>query len=45
MARERPADAQSLLADARETFDRLEAIRWLERLDVARASVPAEIVA
>jgi predicted ATPase/class 3 adenylate cyclase len=45
MARRRPDDARPLLAEARETFERLEAKRWLERLDAAEASTPAETVA
>jgi hypothetical protein len=35
----RAADAEPLLAEARETFERLGARSWLERLDRARASV------
>jgi hypothetical protein len=31
MARGRPDDAQPLLAEARETFERLEATPWVER--------------
>jgi class 3 adenylate cyclase/tetratricopeptide (TPR) repeat protein len=42
-ARGRPDDAQTLLADARDTFERLQATPWLERIDaVAPATeVPA----
>jgi hypothetical protein len=38
MARGRPDDAEPLLAEARETFDRLQAAPWLER---ANASLPS----
>jgi len=44
-AREQPDDARQLLAEARETFERLEAKPWLDRLDAARGSTPAETVA
>ncbi len=44
IARGHPGDAQPLLAEARETFERLEAQPWLERLDSvapgAAAGVP-----
>ncbi len=42
IARGHADDAQPLLADARETFDRLEAKPWLERVD---AVAPAEVTA
>jgi hypothetical protein len=38
-------DAEPLLAEARETFERLEARPWLQRLDTAQAGTPAETVA
>jgi len=44
-ARERPDDARQLLAEARETFDRLRALPWLARIDAIRASSPAETLA
>jgi predicted ATPase/class 3 adenylate cyclase len=44
MARGRPDDAQPPLTEARETFERLEARPWLERLDAAQAGVRAETV-
>jgi hypothetical protein len=34
-------EADSLLAEAREIFERLEAEPWLERADTARTEVPA----
>jgi predicted ATPase/class 3 adenylate cyclase len=45
IARGRPDDGRPLLAEARETFERLEAKPWLERLECAEAEVPAETVA
>ena len=41
----RPGDADPLLAEARETFEGLEATPWLERLQAAQAAAPAEIPA
>ena len=43
-ARGRPEDARRLLAEARDTFERLEAMPWLARLDAAEAR-PTETVA
>ena len=34
----RPGDADPLLAEARETFEGLEATPWLERLELAGAA-------
>jgi tetratricopeptide (TPR) repeat protein len=45
MARGRPDDAQPLVAEARDTFERLEAAPWLERLDAVSSGASAEIVA
>ena len=42
-ARGRPDDAEPFLAEARETFERLEARPWLERLDSVRAGTTAEV--
>jgi tetratricopeptide (TPR) repeat protein len=44
-ARGRPDDAQPLLAEARDTFERLEAVPWLERVDAVAPGAPAEILA
>jgi class 3 adenylate cyclase/tetratricopeptide (TPR) repeat protein len=44
-ARGRPDDAQSLLDDARETFERLRAQPWLERLDAGVPDATAEVPA
>jgi tetratricopeptide (TPR) repeat protein len=41
----RPDDAQALLAEARDTFERLRAQPWLDRVDAATRSTPAETVA
>ncbi len=41
----RPTDAAPLLAEARETFERLGAHLWLDRLDVVAVSAPDEIPA
>jgi predicted ATPase len=41
----RHIDAQPFLAEARETFDRLQATPWLQRLDATQAARPAETVA
>jgi predicted ATPase/class 3 adenylate cyclase len=43
LARGRPEDAQPLLAEARETFEHLGAVLWLERLDSAPPGVEAEV--
>jgi predicted ATPase len=40
--RGRPEDAQLLLGEARETFERLQAKPWLERLDAAAAGTTTE---
>jgi len=42
---DRANEAQPLLAEARETFERLEAKPWLERLDAIQAGARAEIPA
>jgi hypothetical protein len=45
VAQGRAEEAEPLLAEARELFERLRAVPWLERLDAARpaaARVPAE---
>ncbi len=44
-ARMRPADAQPLLAEARDTFERLQAQPWLERLDAVAPGAAAEALA
>jgi class 3 adenylate cyclase/tetratricopeptide (TPR) repeat protein len=41
----RGSDAEPLLAQARETFERLEARPWLERLDAVQAGETSEIPA
>jgi class 3 adenylate cyclase/tetratricopeptide (TPR) repeat protein len=41
----RAAEAQRLLAQARETFEQLEAKPWLERLAAAEAAAPANVPA
>jgi hypothetical protein len=38
-------EAEPLVADARETFERLRATPWLERADRAAASTPARVPA
>ena len=43
LARGRPDDAQALLAEARDTFERLEAKPWLERVDSVSPGTQAEI--
>ena len=43
--RGRAEDARALLEEARETFERLQARPWLERLAAAQAARPAEIPA
>jgi hypothetical protein len=45
LARGRGDDAETLLAEARETFERLQATPWLERLDAVAAGSPAEVPA
>jgi class 3 adenylate cyclase/predicted ATPase len=40
----RAADAEPLVTEAREIFERLEANPWLERLDAARAGTRAELL-
>jgi len=42
-ARGRHDDAEPFLAEAGETFERLEARPWLERLDALRADTPREV--
>ena len=44
-ARGRPDDAGSLLAEARETFERLDATPWLERVDAVAPGAAAEVTA
>jgi tetratricopeptide (TPR) repeat protein len=41
----RTEEAQSLLAEARETFERLDARPWLQRLDAAATGAPAPLTA
>jgi hypothetical protein len=41
----RPADAEPLLAAARDTFDRLDATPWLQRVEAVQVRVPAETLA
>ena len=41
----RGVDAEPFLAEARETFELLQARPWLQRLDTAQAGTPAETVA
>jgi hypothetical protein len=45
ISQERPAEAQPLLAEAREIFQPLQPRPWLERVAAAEASTPAEIPA
>jgi predicted ATPase/class 3 adenylate cyclase len=45
LERSRAAEAAPLLAEARETFEYLRAQPWLDRLDAAEASAPAEVPA
>jgi hypothetical protein len=40
----RPAEAESLVADARETFERLDASPWVERANAVFEQRPAEAV-
>jgi predicted ATPase/class 3 adenylate cyclase len=42
-ARGQPDDAQPLLAEARDTFERLEAVPWLERVDAVAPGAAAEV--
>jgi class 3 adenylate cyclase len=42
-ARGRPDDAQPLLAEARDTFERLQAAPWLERADAVAPGAAAEV--
>jgi predicted ATPase/class 3 adenylate cyclase len=42
-ARGRPDDGQPLLAEARDTFERLEAQPWLERVDAVAPGAAAEV--
>jgi class 3 adenylate cyclase/tetratricopeptide (TPR) repeat protein len=44
-ARGRPDDAQPLLAEARDTFERLQARPWLERVDAVSPGASAEVLA
>ena len=44
-AQGRPDDAEPFLDEARETFERLEATPWLERLDGVRGEAPSGIPA
>jgi class 3 adenylate cyclase/tetratricopeptide (TPR) repeat protein len=44
-ARGRPDDAQPLLADARDTFERLQAGPWLERIDAVAPDSTAQVLA
>jgi class 3 adenylate cyclase/tetratricopeptide (TPR) repeat protein len=44
-ARGRPDDAQSLLVEARETFEHLQARPWLERVDGVLPGAQAEVLA
>jgi class 3 adenylate cyclase/tetratricopeptide (TPR) repeat protein len=44
-ARGRPDDAQPLLADARDTFERLQAQPWLDRVDAVAPGAAAEVTA
>jgi predicted ATPase/class 3 adenylate cyclase len=42
-ARGRPDDAQPLLAEARDTFERLQAVPWLDRVDAVAPGAAAEV--
>jgi predicted ATPase/class 3 adenylate cyclase len=44
-ARSRHSDAEPFLAEARETFERLQAGPWVQRVEAAQSSTPAETVA
>jgi hypothetical protein len=43
LARGRPEDSEPLLVDARETFERLQARPWLDRVDSLTSGAPAEV--
>ena len=45
LAQGRPTEAEQLLDEARQTFERLEARPWLVRLDAAATSPPAQVPA
>jgi hypothetical protein len=45
VTKSRADEAEPLLAEARETFERLEANPWLERLDAARTRTPSAVTA
>jgi class 3 adenylate cyclase/tetratricopeptide (TPR) repeat protein len=45
LARGRPDDAQPLLAEARDTFERLQAQPWLERVEAVAPGTAAEALA
>jgi class 3 adenylate cyclase/tetratricopeptide (TPR) repeat protein len=45
IAQGRPEDAEPFLVEARETFERLEATPWLERLEGVRGEAPSGIPA
>ena len=45
LARGRPDDAHPLLVEARETFERLEAMPWLELVDALEPGATAEVPA
>ena len=44
-AQDRSDEAEPLLAEARETFERLRATPWLDRLGAARTGTPTQISA
>jgi class 3 adenylate cyclase/tetratricopeptide (TPR) repeat protein len=44
-ARGRPDDAQPLLVEARDTFERLEAQPWLDRVNASASGAAAEVLA
>jgi predicted ATPase/class 3 adenylate cyclase len=43
LARGRPEDAEALLVEARETFERLQARPWLDRVDSLTSAARAEV--
>ena len=45
VAQGRRGEAEPLLGEARETFERLEAKPWLDRVDAVQAGIPTEIPA
>ena len=45
VAHGRADDAEPLLAEARETFERLQAQPWLDRLDTVAPGASAEVMA